>query len=89
VLLKELRELQGREGWLPEDGLREIAERRGVPLHRLESLSTFYTHFRRTPPGGPRLDVCRDIACRLAGRDAAVDALRPRLAELGVELRDV
>ena len=60
MLLDDLKDLQAREGWLPEEGLREIAQRRGVPLHRLESLSTFYTHFRRTPPEGTELAVCRD-----------------------------
>jgi len=89
VLLRELTELQEREGWLPEAGLREIAQRRGIPLHRLESLSTFYTHFRRTEPGAVELAACRDVACRLAGRDPAIDSLRPLLAELGVELREV
>jgi NADH:ubiquinone oxidoreductase subunit F (NADH-binding)/NADH:ubiquinone oxidoreductase subunit E len=89
VLLSDLKELQAREGWLPEAGLREIAERRGVPLHRLESLSTFYTAFRRTPPDGPELAVCRDVACQLAGRGGAVEALGPVLEELGVTLREV
>lgn len=89
MLLKELVELQEREGWLPEPGLREIAERRGVPLHRLESLSTFYTHFRRMPPSGVELAVCRDVACRLADREAALEALAPVLGELGVALREV
>ena len=89
MLLNELMELQRQEGWLPEPGLREIASRCGVPLHRLESLSTFYTHFRRTPPGRLELAVCRDVACQLAGRDAALDALRSGLSAAGVELREV
>jgi NADH:ubiquinone oxidoreductase subunit F (NADH-binding)/NADH:ubiquinone oxidoreductase subunit E len=89
VLLKELSELQEREGWLPEAGLREISERCGVPLHRLESLSTFYSHFRRSEPRGIELAVCRDVACQLAGRAEAIDAVRPLLDELEVELREV
>ena len=59
--------IQEREGWLSEPALRDLAERLGVPLHRLESVSTFYTHFRRTPPRGAELAVCRDVACSLAG----------------------
>ena len=89
MLLDDLKRLQAREGWLPEAGLREIAQRRRVPLHRLESLSTFYTHFRRTPPKGVELAVCRDVACELGGRRAALAALQPVLAELGVAVRDV
>jgi len=89
MLLQELIALQEEEGWLPEAGLREIAERCSVPLHRLESLSTFYTHFRRSKPTGRELAVCRDVACQLAGRGNAVAALAPMLEELGVELREV
>lgn len=89
MLLNELKDLQQREGWLPEAGLREIATRRGVPLHRLESLSTFYTQFRRSPPEGLELAVCRDVACQLAGRGAAIEALGPLLSELGVAVTEV
>jgi NADH:ubiquinone oxidoreductase subunit F (NADH-binding) len=52
-----------------------------VPLHRLESLSTYYTHFRRRPPAGRRLAVCRDLSCHLAGAEAACERLRAALAE--------
>ena len=48
TIIHELTLLQEREGWLSEDALRQLAERLKVPLHRVESVSTFYTHFRRT-----------------------------------------
>ena len=85
-ILRELTLLQEREGWLPEPALREIAERLGVPLHRVESVSTFYTHFRRTPPTGTAVLVCRDVACRMAGHDAVTASLRDRA---DVEVREV
>jgi NADH:ubiquinone oxidoreductase subunit F (NADH-binding)/NADH:ubiquinone oxidoreductase subunit E len=89
AILRELVALQEREGWLPEAELREIAVRLGVPLHRLESVSTFYTHFRRAAPRGTPVSVCRDVACRLAGGAEALAALRRALAGLEVELREV
>ena len=75
MLLDDLKELQAREGWLPEAGLREIAQRRGTPLHRLASLSTFYTHFRRTPPKGVALAVRRDGVRGLGRRQMRALAL--------------
>ena len=81
MLLQELIALQDAEGWLPAAGLREIAERRRVPLHRLESLSTFYTHFRRSPPKRVEIEVCRDLSCSLAGGEQACARLRERLAD--------
>jgi NADH:ubiquinone oxidoreductase subunit F (NADH-binding)/NADH:ubiquinone oxidoreductase subunit E len=75
-LVRELRALQAQEGWLRPESLRALAERLRIPLHRIESVSTFYTHFRREPPQGAEIEVCRDLACRLAGAGPASEALR-------------
>ncbi len=75
-ILRELSALQAEEGWLPPDRLEALATRLEVPLHRVESVSSFYTHFRREPPRGRVLRVCRDLSCRLAGGAEGVDALR-------------
>jgi NADH:ubiquinone oxidoreductase subunit F (NADH-binding) len=89
-ILHELTLLQEREGWLSEAGLRHLAERLRVPLHRLEGVSTFYTHFRRTPPKGAQVRVCRDLPCVLAGGGAACAKLRKALVKRdNVELREV
>jgi len=77
-IVHELTLLQEREGWLSELALKELAVRLGVPLHRLESVSTFYTHFRHTPPRGIRVAICRDVACALA-------AARPEAASGGAQ----
>jgi NADH:ubiquinone oxidoreductase subunit F (NADH-binding)/NADH:ubiquinone oxidoreductase subunit E len=79
-LIGELTALQQEAGWLSDEGLRALAERLGVPLHRLESLSTFYSHFRRTPPRRHEIEVCRDLSCALAGGEQACARLRERLA---------
>ncbi len=90
AIVHELTLLQEREGWLSEPALKELAGRLGVPLHRLESLSTFYTHFRRTPPRGTRVAICRDVACALAAERGEAVRLRTSLAErAGVELYEV
>ncbi len=89
-LIAELTALQQAEGWLSDDALRALAARLVVPLHRLESLSTFYSHFRRTPPKGVEIEVCRDLSCSLAGGEQACARLRDRLADRAdVELREV
>jgi len=75
-LIRELMALQDHAGWLEDERLAELAERLRVPRHRLESLSTFYTHFRRRPSPPVRIEVCRDLSCRLAGAAAGLEALR-------------
>lgn len=77
-IVRALLALQEEEGWLPPEGLAALADRLGIPLHRVESVSTFYTHFRREQPSGVAVSVCRDLSCRLAGAEAACAALRAR-----------
>lgn len=77
-IVRALLRLQAREGWLPPEELESLAAELSVPLHRLESVSTFYTHFRRTRPRGPVVEVCRDLSCRMAGGAEACERLRAR-----------
>jgi NADH:ubiquinone oxidoreductase subunit F (NADH-binding) len=70
--------------------LRALAKRLNEPLHRLESISTFYTSFRRTPPKRVELVVCRDLSCAMAGGGEAAERLRTALAGRDdVEFREV
>jgi NADH:ubiquinone oxidoreductase subunit F (NADH-binding)/NADH:ubiquinone oxidoreductase subunit E len=79
-LVHELTLLQERDGWLEDNALRELAARLGVPLHRVESVSSYYPHFRRTPASGIEVRVCRDLSCALAGGSDAQRRLSHALA---------
>ncbi len=90
ALIRELVELQEREGWLEDRALSELARRLKVPEHRLESLTTFYPHFRRSPPPEVRVEVCRDLSCELGQARAAQRRVSKSLAEkAGVELVEI
>jgi len=78
-LIRELLDLQERKGWLAEDTLRDLARERSVPLHALEGLTSFYTHFRRSPPPPLEIEVCRDLSCQLARGRESLAALRKAL----------
>jgi formate dehydrogenase beta subunit len=89
-LLHDLHELQERHGWLSEDVLRAFSRERNVPLHRLEAVTTFYPHYRRSPPPRATVAVCRDASCRLGGGAQYVTEIRRGLAGAeGVEVREV
>lgn len=79
-LIRKLLEIQEGEGWLSPERLQALSREVGVPLHRLESLSTFYTHFQREPPKGALVEVCRDLSCQLAGGQRARQRLESALA---------
>ena len=89
-LITALLELQKRTGWLDEDSLAALAEERGVPLHVLQGITSFYTHFRRQPPAAVEIEVCRDLSCQLAGGREACTRLSAALAgRPGVAIREV
>ena len=75
-IVRALFALQEEEGWLPPSALEALAARLRIPLHRLESVSTFYTHFKREKSEALELEVCRDLSCRLAGAESACARLR-------------
>src|SRR6266545_5243724 len=66
-LISELKTIQDRHGYLPEDELRAFSQRTAIPLYQIQAVASFYPHFRLQ--SGPRLDikVCRDLSCHLAG----------------------
>ncbi|MEE3326966.1 MAG: NAD(P)H-dependent oxidoreductase subunit E [Myxococcota bacterium] len=79
-LIQKLLETQHRDGWLSDEALKGLSVDLGIPLYRLEGLTTFYTHFRREPPKSVRLEVCRDLSCRLAGGREAYKRLQDESA---------
>ncbi|MED5398986.1 MAG: NADH-ubiquinone oxidoreductase-F iron-sulfur binding region domain-containing protein [Planctomycetota bacterium] len=68
-LLRELLDLQCQHGYLADQQLEELAQRRGVPRYRIEGLVSFYSQFRRTPPPTRQIAVCRDVVCKINGCD--------------------
>jgi NADH:ubiquinone oxidoreductase subunit F (NADH-binding)/NADH:ubiquinone oxidoreductase subunit E len=69
-LLQQLIDLQHKKGWLSDETLRAFAEETGTPLYEVQAVTTFYPHYRRSPPPRAVVSVCRDYACHLnGGRD--------------------
>ncbi|MCG8648984.1 MAG: NAD(P)H-dependent oxidoreductase subunit E, partial [Pirellulales bacterium] len=54
-------------GYLKPEDLKAVAEEFGVPMYRVESLVTFFSHFRTEPPPKVQVHVCRDMSCHLNG----------------------
>jgi NADH:ubiquinone oxidoreductase subunit F (NADH-binding)/NADH:ubiquinone oxidoreductase subunit E len=75
MIVQELREIQERLGWLPKEEMRALAERLGVPLHRVHEVASFYPLYRLEPPTGVDVKVCRDMACHLHGAPRLIASL--------------
>jgi NADH:ubiquinone oxidoreductase subunit F (NADH-binding)/NADH:ubiquinone oxidoreductase subunit E len=83
MIVQELRLIQERHGYLPDDDLRELAQLLNVPLHRVHEVASFYPLFRRQSPCAVEVKVCRDMACHLAGATAFRQDLEALAREIG------
>jgi NADH:ubiquinone oxidoreductase subunit E len=72
-LISILEDLQGKYGYLPEDALKEVAERTGRSLVDVFGVATFYRAFSLAPRGRHLIAVCSGTACHVRGG--------PRIAE--------
>ncbi len=68
--------------YLPEDTLRYVAAKLGVPLARIYSVATFYALFNLQPQGEHTICICRGTACHTRGSRDLLDSVR---LDLGLE----
>ncbi len=65
-----------RGGYLTDADMRSVARELGEPLYRIQSLVSFFPHFRAAPPPRVMVHVCRDMSCHLRGGVALAEKLR-------------
>ncbi len=78
-LISVLHEIQSHYNYLPEDDLRHLAKRTGVPITRIYSIATFYHLFSLTPKGRHQIHVCLGTACHVKGSQRVLDELKRKL----------
>ena len=66
-LIPILQDVQGELGYLPEEGMLDIARFTGVPESQVYGVATFYAQFRFVPQGRNHVQVCRGTACHVGG----------------------
>ena len=68
MIVQALNEIQTRCGWLPPLELRRLSQQRGIPLHRLHEVASYFPHYRLEPRSHKvDVQVCRDMSCFLRG----------------------
>jgi NADH:ubiquinone oxidoreductase subunit F (NADH-binding)/NADH:ubiquinone oxidoreductase subunit E len=87
-LVPALQRIQHEFGYLKRESLEHAARELDVPLYRLQAVASFFPHFRLAPPKKIVLNVCRDMACHLAGAPAIIGELRS-LPDEDVEIKGV
>lgn len=79
ALLPVLWICQERWGWISAGIIRAVGERLGMSPAFVEGVVSFYSMYRRSPPGRYLLQVCTTLSCELCGTAALVDHIRKRL----------
>jgi len=75
--------VQSVEGYVSEDGMREVADMLGLTPAQVLATTSFYTMLKQRPQGEYVVSVCRNIACTHLGARRILAALEEHL---GVEV---
>lgn len=81
-LIPLLQDIQSFLNWLPEEVIREVAKKLGIPLIDVYSVATFYRSFSLKPRGRHLITVCLGTACHVRGGQRIVEAIS---RELGIK----
>lgn len=79
ALVPILQALQKEFRHLPEEALRRVCETTEITPADLDSVATFFPHFRKKPAGKHTISVCDGTACHLKGSIDVHDAIAEEL----------
>lgn len=88
-LIQVLHGTQERIGYLPEDVLKYIAERLGVPLSKVYGVVTFYNFFKTNKDAEHIVMICMGTACYVKDGESVVKAMEDYLRiKVGEKTKD-
>ena len=79
ALLPLLHLVQAEEGFVSEDGIEFCAEQLGLARAEVTAVVSFYTMYKRRPPGEFHVGVCTNSLCAVMGGDAIFADLKQHL----------
>ena len=75
-LIQILLDIQSENHWLPKEALTRVGEKLGVPMSRIQHITTFYKHFSLSPKGKHEVHVCVGTACHVRGAERILDTVQ-------------
>ena len=67
VLIQVLLDVQQELNWIPQEAIRRIGQRLGIPLSRIYRVASFYRAMSLTPRGRHLIRICLGTACHVRG----------------------
>lgn len=78
-LVPILEEVQEQFGYLPAEGMQQIAKLLHISDSTVFSVATFYALFKFVPTGKKTVKVCRGTACHVRGVQRILDEVQKKL----------
>src|SRR6266542_5903626 len=88
ALLPLLYLVQSEVGWVPPQGMREVAEILGITTAAVEAVATFYTMLKLHPCGRYVMSVCTNPSCALLGGRRLYERAREVLGDQAERISD-
>ena len=73
--------VQSEVGWVPRQGMREVAELLGLTTAEVEAVATFYTMVKLHPCGKYVISICTNPSCSVRGGRRLYERARDLLGE--------
>src|SRR2546428_13013627 len=73
--------VQSEVGWVPREGMREVAQFLGLSTAEVEAVATFYTMLKLHPCGRYVLSICTNPSCALRGGKRLLEQARELLGD--------
>jgi NADH-quinone oxidoreductase subunit E len=79
VCIEALKIVQRHRGWVPNEGIKDVAELLRMSPHEVDAVATFYNLIYRRPVGRHVIHLCDSVSCWVMGCDMICAHLRSRL----------
>lgn len=70
-----LQEIQEHFGYLPEEKLRELSRKSGIPLIDIYHAATFYNSLHLTPRARYQISICTGTTCHIRGSGKLIEEI--------------
>ena len=74
TVLSSLLALQDELGYIPKEGVEEVAEFTDSTVNDVWAVASFYPNFRFTPPCLHQVEICWGASCHLVGAMPVIEA---------------
>jgi NADH-quinone oxidoreductase subunit E len=78
-MIAMLLSIQDHLGYIPEEGMIEVARYLNISETTIYGVATFYNQFRFTPPGKNHIQVCMGTACHVKRGNIVLESWERRL----------